>query len=76
MRAALRDPLHLPERMAVESQKHHAEGARRWAEKAQAAKPNASPAVLADDQRRALLTAATIDGALAGTPFFIALVPA
>jgi hypothetical protein len=62
--------------MVVESQARYAEGARRWAEKAQAAKPSPSPAVLADDERRDLISAATIDGAIAGTPFLIALVPA
>ena len=33
-------------------------------------------AVLADTQRRRTVSTARIDGAVAGTPFFIALVPA
>ena len=47
-----------------------------WARRARDAAPESSPAGLADDQRRRTISTARIDGAVAGTPFFIALVPA
>ena len=47
-----------------------------WAQRARDGAPDSSPAVLADGQRRRTISTARIDGAVAGTPFFIALVPA
>ena len=49
---------------------------RAWAQQARDAAPNTSPSALADGQRRRTISTARIDGAVAGTPFFIALVPA
>ena len=46
-----------------------------WAREAREA-PETNVAVIADTQRRKTISSARIDGAVAGTPFFIALVPA
>ena len=76
VRLARRDPHHIPERLTIYSVDRQADRAREWAQRAREAAPESSPAVLADAQRRRTISAARIDGAVAGTPFFIALVPA
>ncbi len=76
VRLALYDPAHIPERLTIYSVDKQADSARAWAEKAREAEPGAHVAVLADTQRRRTVSTARIDGAVAGTPFFIALVPA
>ncbi|HVI24033.1 MAG TPA: hypothetical protein VM691_11150, partial [Myxococcales bacterium] len=48
---------------------------REWAERALEQNPESSPTDLADDLRDQSVKIARIDGAVAGTPFFIALVP-
>jgi hypothetical protein len=74
VRLASRDPPHIPERLTIYEVDRQADGA--WARRARDAAPDRSPAVLADGQRRRTISTARIDGAVAGTPFFIALVPA
>ena len=76
VRLARRDPHHSPERLTIYEVDRQADGARVWAQRARDAAPESSPAVLADGQRRRTISTARIDGAVAGTPFFIALVPA
>ena len=76
VRLARRDPHHIPERLTIYSVDRQADSAREWARRAQEAAPESTPAVLADAQRRRTVSTARIDGAVAGTPFFIALVPA
>lgn len=76
VRLAKRDPHHIPERLTIYTVDRHADEARAWAQRAREAGPDRSPAVLADGQRRRTISTARIDGAVAGTPFFIALVPA
>jgi len=76
VRLARRDPHHIPERLTIYTVDRHADPAREWAQRARDAAPDSSPAVLADGQRRRTIGTARIDGAVAGTPFFIALVPA
>ncbi len=76
VRLALYDPGHLPERLTIYSVDKHADGARSWAERARVAEPGVPLAALAERQRRRTVGTARIDGAVAGTPFFIALVPA
>ncbi|MGZ4253490.1 MAG: hypothetical protein ACXVR2_09585 [Solirubrobacteraceae bacterium] len=76
VRLAKRDPHHIPERLTIYEVDRQADGARVWARRARDAAPESSPAVLADGQRRRTIDTARIDGAVAGTPFFIALVPA
>ena len=76
VRLARRDPHHIPERLTIYSVDRQADRAREWARRAREAAPESSPAVIADGQRRRTISTARIDGAVAGTPFFIALVPA
>ena len=76
VRLALYDPGHLPERLTIYSVDKHADGARSWAQLAREAAPDTPVAVLADAQRRRTVSTARVDGAVAGTPFLIALVPA
>ena len=76
VRLARRDPHHIPERLTIYEVDRQADEARVWAQRASDAAPDSSPAVLADAQRRRTIGTARIDGAVAGTPFFIALVPA
>ncbi len=76
VRMAKRDPNHIAERLTLMAVGRQAEPARAWADRALTATPKATPALLADDQRRQTIKVARIDGAIAGTPFFVALVPA
>src|SRR3954468_9745469 len=76
VRIVLRDPHHVPERLTIFAVDRQADAARTWAERARVAAPDSSPAALAGDQRGRTVGAPRIDGAIAGTPFFIALVPA
>ena len=76
VRLARRDPHHIPERLTIYEVDRQADGVRVWAQGTRDAVPDRSPAVLADGQRRRTISTARIDGAVAGTPFFIALVPA
>ena len=76
VRLARRDPHHIPERLTIYSVDRQANAAREWAQQARDAAPDSTPALLADRQRRRTISTARIDGAVAGTPFFIALVPA
>ena len=76
MRLVVRDPQHIPERLAIYAVDRRAAGARKWAQRVQDAEPRESRSELLEIQRRRTVSAARIDGAIAGTPFFIALVPA
>ena len=75
-RAIRRDPEHLPERLITLAHSRLAEPSRDWGERARAAHPDRSPAELAADLRPRVERFARINGALSGTPFLIALVPA
>jgi hypothetical protein len=75
VRIAYRDPAHISERLTLHAARNLAEPSRRWAEDALHARPEATPAELADDLRAQSVKIARIDGAIAGTPFFVALVP-
>ncbi len=74
-RVAWRDPDHLPERLILAATDRLGEPSREWAEAALAARPDDGPATIAAELRRQSALVARIDGAVAGTPFFIALVP-
>ena len=76
VRLLVRDPQHIPERLTIYAVDRRAEGAREWAQRVRDAEPNKSKSALVDVQRRRTVSTARIDGAIAGTPFFIALVPA
>src|SRR3954454_10240511 len=75
VRIAYRDPLHIPERLTLHAAQNLAEPSREWAERALRERPDATPAEIADDLREQSVKIARVDGAVAGTPFFIALAP-
>ena len=76
VRLLVRDPQHIPERLTIYAVDRRAEGARGWAQRVRDAEPDAPRQALVEIQRRRTVSTARIDGAIAGTPFFIALVPA
>jgi len=71
----LRDPEHIPERITLFAAGRQGDAPRRWAERVRAERPDASPAALAEELRSRSARVARVDGAVAGTPFFVALVP-
>src|SRR3954463_9020497 len=75
VRIAYRDPEHISERLTLHAAHNLAEPSREWAENALRERPDASPAEIADGLREQSVKIARIDGAVAGTPFFIALLP-
>jgi hypothetical protein len=76
VRLVVRDPRHIPERLTVYAVDRRSAGARVWAQRVRDAEPDESKSALVDIQRRRTISTARIDGAIAGTPFLIALVPA
>src|SRR3954452_14559461 len=74
-RIAYRDPAHISERLTLHATQNLAESSRQWAEHALRDRPDATPAEIADELRDQSVKIARIAGAVAGTPFFIALVP-
>src|SRR3954463_14977947 len=74
-RIAYRDPAHIPERLTLHASQNLAAPSREWAENVLRERPEATPAEIADELREQSAKIARIDGAVAGTPFFIALVP-
>jgi hypothetical protein len=76
VRLLVRDPQHIPERLTIYAVDRRAEGARVWAQRVRDTEPDESRPELVEVQRRRTVSTARIDGAIAGTPFFIALVPA
>lgn len=76
IRILRRDPDHVPERLTIFAVDRQADGARAWAERVRTHSADTSRVVLVEDQKRRTIGTARVDGAIAGTPFFIALVPA
>jgi hypothetical protein len=76
VRLLSRDPQHIAERLTIYAVDRRADGAQKWAQRVRDAEPGESRAAIVDVQRRRTVSTARIDGAVAGTPFFIALVPA
>jgi hypothetical protein len=74
-RVVYRDPEHVAERLTLYASQHLAEPARAWAEAELQARPDVPRAQIADDIRTHAARVARIDGAVAGTPFYVALVP-
>jgi hypothetical protein len=74
-RLVYRDPEHVTERMTLYAAQRLGAPSREWAKTAVEANPHTPPVKLADDLRSQSANVARIDGAVAGTPFFIALVP-
>jgi hypothetical protein len=75
LRVVYRDPEHVSERMALYAADRLAEPSRVWAEEKLRDNPDASTGELAAALRSESANIARIDGAVAGTPFYLALVP-
>lgn len=75
IRVAWRDPEHLPERLMLAATDRFAEPSRVWAQTARERRPDDDPVKIAAEVRHQSALVARVDGAIAGTPFFIALVP-
>jgi len=72
---AYRDPEHVAERLTLYSVQRLGDPSRGWAERTLQARPDTPRATLAEELRTDAAKVARVDGAVAGTPFFIALVP-
>ena len=73
---AYRDPVHVAERLTLFGAHNLAEPAQKWAERVQAEQPELSKAQIAEKLRTKSAHISRVDGAISGTPFMIALVPA
>jgi hypothetical protein len=76
VRIAYRDPENIPERLVLVAVERLGEPSRAWAESVLAQPDGPEPAILAERLRRRSARVARLDGAIAGTPFLVALVPA
>ena len=74
-RIVYRDPEHVPERLTLYAGDKLGDPSRDWAQAARSDRPDVAPAVIAEQLRTQSAHIARIDGAIAGTPFFVALVP-
>jgi hypothetical protein len=75
LRIAYRDPEHVAERLTLYAMDRLAEPSVEWARTTQRIRPDTPRAEIAEDLRRQTAQVARIDGAIAGTPFLLALVP-
>ena len=74
-RIAWRDPENISERLTLYAAQRMAGSARDWAEGVREARADTPLATIAEEVRSTSAGVARVDGAVAGTPFFIALVP-
>lgn len=74
-RIVYRDPEHVAERLTLYGARSLGEPSLEWADRVRKARPEAPSAVIAEELRAQTAQLARIDGAIAGTPFLIALVP-
>jgi hypothetical protein len=75
IRLAYRDPEHVSERLTLYGSQRLGEPSLAWADQIRRARPDAPPAVVAEELRTQSARIARIDGAIAGTPFYLAVVP-
>ncbi len=75
VRLIYRDPEHVAERIALYATRMLGEPSKEWAEEIRSERPESAALSIAEDLRRQSASVARIDGAIAGTPFFVALVP-
>ena len=72
---AYRDPEHVAERIALRSTQSLGEPSMEWAQRVREERKGVPLAVIAEQLRMDSAKIAAIDGAIAGTPFLVALVP-
>jgi hypothetical protein len=75
IRIAYRDPQHVAERIALRNTARLGQPSLEWSQRARAHRPDVPRAVIAEEQRIQSSRLAALDGAVAGTPFLLALVP-
>jgi hypothetical protein len=75
IRLVYRDPEHLPERLTLKAVERLAQTSRAWAQAELSRRPDAGPGPLADELRARSARVSRLNGAVAGTPFLIALIP-
>src|SRR5947209_6647776 len=75
VRIMYRDPEHVAERLTLYATGRIGDPAREWARSVQSSRSDTPPAKIADELRTQSAQIARVDGAIAGTPFFVALVP-
>jgi hypothetical protein len=75
VRIVYRDPEHVAERLTLYAADRYGDVSREWAQSVRSARPDIPRAVIAEELRTHSAQVARIDGAISGTPFFIALVP-
>lgn len=75
IRLIYRDPEHVAERITLYATRMLGESSQQWAQDIRIERPDDDVTSIAEDLRRQSASVARIDGAIAGTPFFVALVP-
>ena len=74
-RVVYRDPEHVAERLTLYTANRLGDPSREWAQSVRSSRPDVPRAKIAEELRTRSAHVARIDGAISGTPFFIALVP-
>ena len=74
-RLAYRDPEHVAERLTLFGSQQVGDQALDWAKRVREEQPDSPRALIAEELRTETARVARVDGAIAGTPFLIALVP-
>ncbi len=75
LRIVYRDPEHVAERLTLYAIDRLADPTQGWAQSKRSSQPDTPVARMAEEQRTQTAQIARIDGAISGTPFFLALVP-
>jgi hypothetical protein len=75
IRIAYRDPAHVCERMTLFASHRLAESSREWVVKTRQSHPDTDPLEIAEGLGSQSARIARIEGAVAGTPFYAALIP-
>ena len=74
-RVVYRDPEHVAERLTLHTMEKLGSSSLEWAQATRQSRPNDPPAKIAEQLRDESARLARIDGAIAGTPFFAAVIP-
>src|SRR3954447_2152263 len=75
MRLAWRDPENIPERLTLYAASRLGDQTKEWAATVRREEPDLDRAVISEELRTRTARIARVDGAISGTPFFLALVP-
>jgi hypothetical protein len=75
VRLVYRDPEHVAERLTLKAVERLGHPSQAWAQAELSRRPTAGPGRLADDLRARSVRVSRVNGAIAGTPFLIAVIP-